>query len=114
LDASITSGAEISLIGVSVVFLALVLLMAAVSAVSRLLAPRPSGETAPSTTTPTLEVAAAETLKVVKAPAHFEAMALAAYGYHRRRSQRIRTEPISTHWEIAGRVRQLARSDHRN
>ena len=59
-------------------------------------------------------LAAAETLEVVKAPAHFEAMALAAYGYHRRRSQRIRTEPIPTHWEIAGRARQLARSDNRN
>ena len=107
MDASITSGAEISLIGVSVVFLALLSLMAAVSVVSRVLTPRRSMKGTPATPS-TPEVVA------VEAPTHFEAMALAAYGYHRRRSQRIRTEPIPTHWEIAGRARQLARSDNRN
>ena len=39
-----------------------------------------------------------------------EAVALAAYGVHRHRSQRVRTVPSSTPWEIAGRLEQLARS----
>lgn len=111
-DPSITGGAEISLIGVSVVFMALISLVIVVSVVARTLAPRRSAETAEASAS-TAEVASkAET--PIEWPSPFEAIALAAYGYHRRRSQRIRTEPIPTQWEIAGRMRQLARSDYRN
>ena len=43
-----------------------------------------------------------------------EAIAVAAYAYHRRRRSRIRTAPSHGAWETAGRIRQLARSEHRN
>ena len=112
MDASITSGAEISLIGVSVVFLALISLMVAVSVISRIFTPGPTAKPAPAVP-PVLETVS-DTSHSAEVPNALGAIALAAYGYHRRRSQRTRIEPVSTQWEIAGRVRQLARSDNRN
>ncbi len=58
----------------------------------------------------TLAPMGADTPAEAAGPSAMEAVALAAYGVHRHRGQRVRTVPSSTPWEIAGRLEQLARS----
>ena len=102
-----TGGAELSLIGVSIVFTALVTLIAVVSLMTRLLAPRPAaaeGALDSARATPAEETAP------VADGASLTNVALAAYATHRRRSQRVRSAPIPTQWEVAGRIRALTRS----
>ena len=103
-----TGGAELSLIGVSIVFTALVTLIVIVSLMSRLLAPKPSAAEQEAPEAP--GATPAEETASVATGASLENVALAAYATHRRRSQRVRSAPIPTQWEIAGRIRQLARS----
>ena len=114
MDPSTTSGAAVSLIGVSVVFLALVALLVIVSVGSRLLNPRKPSLTATTPSEPVAPGAADLAPAASDIGRSREGAALAAYAYHRRRSTHIRTAPTPSHWEIAGRVRQLARSEHRN
>jgi len=107
----------VSLTGVSVVFLALVTLIITISIISRLFAPRKrtSDELA---TTPESASSAEQPSSVAASPLEtkgpIEAIAVAAYAYHRRRRSRIRTAPSHGAWETAGRIRQLARSENRN
>ena len=103
-----------SLTGVSVVFLALVTLIITVSISSRLLAPRKRAAATTVEKPPPAEQPTPVAAGTAQDKGPLEAIAVAAYAYHRRRRSRIRTAPSHSAWETAGRIRQLARSEHRN
>ncbi|MFQ5699646.1 MAG: OadG family protein [Myxococcota bacterium] len=104
MDVSLTSGLSVSTIGIVTVFMALVVLVGAVSMTGRMVARSQAGAPevpAPRTPASSLDVATDGDLRAVAA---------AAFAAHLRRRVPVRrAHGAFSLWSSAGRLRQLAR-----
>jgi Na+-transporting methylmalonyl-CoA/oxaloacetate decarboxylase gamma subunit len=113
-DESIFSGPNLAFVGISTVFVALLLMVIAITLMRRILAPQ---------TSETLEVAkdaagANENGAAATSDENVEdtlrGVALAAYAFHCSRSVRVPSATGSSPWQRAGRVAQVERRKPRH
>ncbi|MFP6627203.1 MAG: OadG family protein [Deltaproteobacteria bacterium] len=104
MDPSATSGLNVTVVGMGVVFTALMMIVAVVSVMARLL----------GTTNGAPGPASAEVPQIPDQQDHSEGelrarVAAAVYAFHRRRSVAVRGPQPSSAWSRAGRGRQVMR-----